>query len=46
LIVGYIYIWRKGTFNWGIQARAEARAEAQDLINKKQQRIETLRRAA
>ena len=46
LVVGYIYVWRKGIFNWGIQARAEARAEATELINKKQQRIETLKRAA
>ena len=46
LIVGYIYVWKKGTFNWGIQARVEARAEAKELINKKQQRIETLKRAA
>jgi len=46
LIVGYIYVWKKGTFDWGVQARAEARAEAKELINKKQQRIETLKRAA
>lgn len=46
LIVGYIYVWKKGTFDWGVQARVEARAEAKELINKKQQRIETLRRAA
>ena len=46
LIVGYIYVWRKGTFDWGIQARAEARAEAHELVKKKQQRIETLKRAA
>ena len=46
LIVGYIYVWKKGTFDWGVQARVEARAEAHDLINKKQQRIETLRKAA
>jgi NADH-quinone oxidoreductase subunit A len=46
LIIGYIYVWRKGTFDWGVQARAEARAEAQELINKKKQRIETLKRAA
>src|SRR5215210_6963951 len=26
LIVGYIYVWKKGTFDWGLQARAEARA--------------------
>ncbi len=46
LIIGYIYVWKKGTFDWGIQARVEARAEAKELINKKQQRIETLKRAA
>ena len=28
LIVGYIYVWRKGVFDWGLQARAEAREEA------------------
>jgi len=28
LVIGYIYVWRKGTFEWGLQARAEARAEA------------------
>ena len=38
LIVGYIYIWKKGTFDWGLQARAEARAEARELkIEKKRQ---------
>src|SRR5687767_2690067 len=31
LVVGYIYIWKKGTFDWGLQARAEARAEAREL---------------
>jgi NADH-quinone oxidoreductase subunit A len=46
LIVGYIYVWKKGTFDWGVQARVEARAEAKELINKKQQRIETMKRAA
>ena len=46
LIVGYIYVWKKGVFDWGIQARVEARAEAQELIDKKKQRIETLKRAA
>jgi NADH-quinone oxidoreductase subunit A len=46
LIVGYIYVWRKGTFDWGIQARAEARAEAHELVTKKQERIAELKRAA
>ena len=46
LVIGYIYVWKKGVFDWGVQARAEARAEAKVLINKKQQRIEQLKRAA
>ncbi len=46
LIIGYIYVWRKGTFDWGIQARVEARAEAHELVNKKKQRIAELKRAA
>ena len=31
LIVGYIYVWKKGHFDWGLQARAEARAEAKEM---------------
>jgi NADH-quinone oxidoreductase subunit A len=46
LIVAYIYVWKKGTFDWGIQARAEARAEAHELVTKKQERIQELKRAA
>ncbi|MBA3634223.1 MAG: NADH-quinone oxidoreductase subunit A [Acidobacteria bacterium] len=46
LIVGFIYVWKKGTFDWGLQARAEARGEAKVLANKKQQRIQELKRAA
>jgi len=34
LIVGYIYVWKKGTFDWGLQARAEARAEAKEMARK------------
>lgn len=46
LIVGFIYVWKKGTFDWGVQARAEARGEAKVMANKKQQRIQELKRAA
>jgi len=35
LIVGYIYVWRKGTFDWGLQARAEARAEAKEMAKRR-----------
>ena len=34
LIVGYIYVWKKGTFDWGLQARAEARAEAKAMARR------------
>lgn len=37
LIVGYIYVWKKGTFDWGLQARAEARAQAREMANQKRQ---------
>lgn len=43
LIVGYIYVWKKGTFDWGLHARAEAREEAKVLAK---QRREILRKAA
>lgn len=46
LIVGYIYIWKKGTFDWGLQARAEARAEARELKMEKKRRIQEAKRAA
>jgi NADH-quinone oxidoreductase subunit A len=43
LVVGYIYVWKKGTFDWGLQARAEAREEAKLMAK---QRRESLRKAA
>ena len=30
LVVGYIYVWKKGTFDWGLQARAEAAKKQTD----------------
>lgn len=45
LVIGYIYVWKKGTFDWGIQARTEAEAEAKAMRNKKKQMRE-LNRAA
>ena len=44
LIVGYIYVWKKGTFDWGLQARAEARAEAKALA--RERRAATIKAAA
>jgi NADH-quinone oxidoreductase subunit A len=46
LIVGYIYVWKKGTFDWGLQARAEARAEAKAMANTRRQEASNLQKAA
>ena len=35
LIVGYIYVWKKGVFDWGLQARAEVREEAKMMAKKR-----------
>jgi NADH-quinone oxidoreductase subunit A len=37
LAVGYIYVWKKDTFDWGLQARAEAREEAKVLAKKRRE---------
>ena len=31
LLVGYVYIWKKGLFDWGERARREAEAEARQI---------------
>jgi NADH-quinone oxidoreductase subunit A len=50
LIVGLIYAWKKGTFDWGVQARKEAKAEGKALIIAKkkarQTEMQPLRKAA
>ena len=46
LIVGYIYVWKKGTFDWGLQARAEARAEAKAMANARRAEASNLQKAA
>ena len=35
LVIGYIYVWKKGTFDWGLQARAEARQEAKIMAKRR-----------
>ena len=37
LVVGYIYVWKKGVFDWGLQARAEAREEAKALAKQRRE---------
>jgi NADH-quinone oxidoreductase subunit A len=46
LIVGYVYVWKKGTFDWGLQSRVEARAEAKAMANMKRQNVTELKKAA
>src|SRR6476646_11595443 len=46
LIVGYIYVWKKGTFDWGLQARAEAREEAKLMAKQRRESSSKLKRAA
>jgi NADH-quinone oxidoreductase subunit A len=46
LVVGYIYVWKKGTFDWGLQARAEARAEGKAMANARRQEASKLQKAA
>ena len=37
LIIGYIYVWKKGTFDWGLQARVEAREEARLMAKRRRE---------
>jgi uncharacterized membrane protein (DUF485 family) len=46
LIVGYIYVWKKGVFDWGVQARAEAREEAKLAGKRRREDAAKLRLAA
>ena len=46
LLVGYIYIVKKGAFDWGEKARREAEAEARALANLEARKLEKRRTAA
>ena len=46
LIIGYIYVWRKGTFDWGLQARAEAREEAKLMAKRRREAAQPVKIAA
>lgn len=37
LVVAYIYVWKKGVFDWGLQARAEAREQAKELAKRRRE---------
>lgn len=42
LVVGFVYVWKKGAFDWSLQARAEVKAEAKELARRNRE----LKRAA
>lgn len=42
VIVGFVYAWKKGTFDWSLQARAEARAEAKALRAERKRRLRSM----
>jgi NADH-quinone oxidoreductase subunit A len=46
LFVGYIYVVKKGAFDWGEKARREAEAEARALADLEAKRIEQKKRTA
>jgi NADH-quinone oxidoreductase subunit A len=46
LLVGYIYVVKKGAFDWGEKARREAEAEARALADLEARRIGKTRAAA
>ena len=46
LLVGYIYVVKKGAFDWGERARREAEAEARALADMEARKVEKRRTAA
>lgn len=46
LIIGLIYVWKKGVFEWGTQAKAEAREEAKALARQRREQNRPTRIAA
>ena len=46
LLVGYVYVWKKGVFDWGDRARREAEAEGRALEGMQVRNKRAARRAA
>lgn len=46
LLAGYIYVVKKGAFDWGERARREAEAEARALADMERHEFEAAKRAA
>ncbi len=46
LLVGYVYVWKKGAFDWGDRARREALGEARALRDMQEKNRVAAKRAA
>lgn len=46
VVVGFVYAWKKGTFDWSLQARAEAKAEARAMVLERKRARAALQKAA
>ena len=46
LFAGYLYVWKKGAFDWGERARREAEAEARALNDVTKRKSAAAKRAA
>ncbi len=46
VVIGLIYDWKKGAFEWGLQARQSAKARSMELHRREKAEAEHLRRAA
>lgn len=46
VVIGFVYAWKKGTFDWSLQARAEAKAEAKALVLKRKKALVIEKKAA
>ena len=46
LVIGYVYVWKKGVFDWGLQARAEARQEAKIMAKRRRDEAASFKIAA
>ncbi|HEV7644131.1 MAG TPA: NADH-quinone oxidoreductase subunit A [Pyrinomonadaceae bacterium] len=46
VVIGFVYAWKKGTFDWSLQARAEAKAEAKALVLQRKKALLEQKKAA
>lgn len=46
VVIGFVYAWKKGTFDWSLQARAEAKAEARAMVLERKKALIAEQKAA